>query len=82
MKLLDAKNIVKDILYSRQQVFKYCDKAGKQLARVLVENPITSKVIGMRKENGELTISPIQKQDSFANYYSNLYLSSNPSHSV
>lgn len=80
LKLLDAQDIAKDILYARQWVFGYHNKAGKQLARVLAENSTTYKVIGIRKEDGELTISSIEKFEIFASYCSNLCSLSNPSH--
>lgn len=40
LKLLDAKQIAKDTLYSEQRLFDYSDKRGKQLARISANTPI------------------------------------------
>lgn len=61
-------------------MFEYCDKIGKQIARVLAENPTTVQGIGMRKEKRELTILPLERLENLAKYYFNLYTSSNPSY--
>lgn len=39
LKLIDADQIAQEILYDKQRTFDYHNKAGKQLVRLLSENP-------------------------------------------
>lgn len=73
LKMINSVEIVQSILYARQNVFEYRDKAGIQLARLLSERPIKHKVTLMLSESGELTISIEEKLEIFAKYYQRLY---------
>lgn len=44
IKLIDALDIAQSVMYAKQLSYDYKDKAGKQLARVLSEHLVKSKV--------------------------------------
>lgn len=52
--LLDAHLIAKDIMFSRQHIFKFRDKLGRNLARILSEHPQKNHIPPMLQENGKI----------------------------
>lgn len=69
MKLLDAVEISKDILYVRLRQFKYHDKSGKQLVYVLAEDNFIMRESALRARDGNHVTNPQEKATIFADYY-------------
>lgn len=80
-KLIDVKQIAKDILYSNLRLFDFTDKAGKPFARILV-NTANPKLPLMYKSHGILTDHIDKKLDMFTLFFfhqQNSYRSTVPS---
>lgn len=52
IKLLGAHMIAQEIMYPKQKLYEYSDKAGKQLAWVLSERPAAEKAQAVLKAEG------------------------------
>lgn len=75
LKLIDARQISKSMLYARQILFEYSDRPGHRLARILVEHPVARTILKMKKPHGTLTLDTDEKVEILANYYETLYIS-------
>lgn len=72
--LMDAYYIAQDIMFSKQKIFEFRDKPGKNLARILSEKPRKTFLPPMRQSDGKLVDETIDKLRIFHAYFNNLYI--------
>lgn len=73
--LLTTHETEKLLLRSRGFLYEHGEKAGRLLAHQLKSRTASQQIKQIRTSSGELTIVPSVINDTFKNYYSNLYTS-------
>lgn len=72
LNVLDAHRIGYQLLCKKQNISKYRDKPGKDLAFLLADSPTTNVNINMQNSFGELVILTVQKLKIFEDYYTHI----------
>lgn len=78
LKLMDAGKFAKCLMYSRQKIYEYGDKPGKQLVKLLEQKESYIIIPNMCLEQGEEICHPWEKLILFQEFLSTLYTFSNP----
>lgn len=73
--LLSTEKTERLLLKARGCVYEHGDKAGRLLAHQLKLRSASQQILQTRKGNGELTIYPVEINETFTTFYSNLYTS-------
>lgn len=61
------------LLYGKQQLFEYCDKPGKQLARILSEYTCSHGHMPVVDTERNIRQSTTEKLEAFRDYFQKLY---------
>lgn len=69
LKIIDARKIAQNMLYSNQRMFDYGNKPDKQLTWVLSSRPLVKAVSTLWAPDGELVKDIMGKLEVFAMYY-------------
>lgn len=77
LNIVDTQNVMENIMFSRQRVFEYANKPGKQLSKLLAEHSPGDHCPNMVGTQGKVLSHPLEKLIWFFEF-SSLYLSSNP----
>lgn len=79
LKLIDAQVVARGMMYLKEKWFEYRDKPGRTLA-CLLEQMGHRLILSMKRPDGTMTMSVKKKLEIFAEFYRDLYSSSDPHH--
>lgn len=72
--LIDIQSAAKDIMFSRQRLYEFRDRPGKNLAQILAEHS-AKDLIPQMLQDGLYTNTIQGKLQVFSDYYKELYTS-------
>lgn len=70
LKLIDAHKLAKSLMQSRQRIYEFRDKPGRNLARLLEQHVEQIKIPNMRSTTVELITHPQEKLALFHDFFS------------
>lgn len=75
LKLLDAQEVAKNVVYAKQILFFYKDKPSRLLAHLLKEEPSHRVTPRMKKNYGNISDKIEDRLNIFSEYYEGLFSS-------
>lgn len=75
LNMIKALDIAQSLMYAKQTTFEFHSKAGKELAKLLLDNSVRRKKMLMQMDSGELTLNIEENFFFNSKFYKGLYQS-------